>query len=110
MTTWTEFTAPPERRSRYKVLFPDTVKLIRRIVVLIAGLAFITVGVIVLPSPIPGILLILTGVVIWASEFLWARRLLVKLRRRLGIDRETSRKALYWWRHIPFWRNQGGRE
>ncbi|GAB3858143.1 hypothetical protein GCM10027610_095520 [Dactylosporangium cerinum] len=54
-----------------------------KIVVALAGTLVIAVGVVLLPLPGPGWLVILGGLAILAMEFHWARRLLVFTRRQL---------------------------
>jgi len=48
----------------------------RQIGVLIIGLGVILVGIVILPTLLPGWLTIFLGLGILASEFIWARRLL----------------------------------
>jgi uncharacterized protein (TIGR02611 family) len=47
-----------------------------RIVITVLGLAIIVVGIILLPLPGPGWLIIFAGLAVLASEFEWAARLL----------------------------------
>ena len=51
-------------------------KKIRRIAVGVAGGAVLLVGIIAIPYPGPGWLIVFTGLAILATEFAWARRLL----------------------------------
>ncbi len=48
------------------------------------GLVVVIVGLIMVPFPGPGWLIVFIGVAIWASEFHWARRLLTVGRRLLS--------------------------
>ncbi len=50
----------------------------------ISGLAVIVVGIILLPLPGPGWLIIFIGLAIWGTEFEWARRLLGFARARVA--------------------------
>ncbi|HVD15451.1 MAG TPA: PGPGW domain-containing protein [Actinomycetota bacterium] len=52
----------------------------RRIGVLVVGLALLVVGVVLLVLPGPGLLVILAGLALLATEYAWARRLLVRVR------------------------------
>lgn len=52
----------------------------RRIVILVIGLTLILFGIVMLVTPGPGWLLIFGGLGILALEFVWARRLLKKLK------------------------------
>jgi uncharacterized protein (TIGR02611 family) len=45
------------------------------IIALIGGIV-VTVGIILIPFPGPGWLIVVAGLAIWAVEFVWARRLL----------------------------------
>ena len=56
----------------------DIIKLIRKLVVLVIGLTVVVVGVIMILTPGPAIVVIPAGVAILAVEFAWARRLLAK--------------------------------
>ena len=47
-----------------------------RTVVAVLGLVVVVVGLIAVPAPGPGWLIVFIGVSIWASEFEWAQRLL----------------------------------
>ena len=54
----------------------------RRIGVLVVGLALLSVGAVLLVLPGPGLLVIVGGLALLATEFAWARRLLVRVRER----------------------------
>lgn len=54
-----------------------------RIVVGLVGVAIVVVGVVLLPAPGPGWLIIFAGLGVLASEFEWAQRLLDYARRRV---------------------------
>lgn len=58
-------------------------RLLRKGFVLIVGLTVVTVGVIMIVTPGPAVVVIPLGLGILATEFLWARRLLNVLRKRL---------------------------
>lgn len=55
-------------------------KTAKRIVIFLLGISVILVGVVLLVIPGPGLLTIVIGLAILATEFLWARRLLRKLK------------------------------
>jgi uncharacterized protein (TIGR02611 family) len=42
----------------------------------LVGLVVVALGVVLIPLPGPGWLIVLTGIAIWAIEFVWARHLL----------------------------------
>ncbi|RNI22910.1 TIGR02611 family protein [Flexivirga caeni] len=53
-----------------------TTHLAYRIVVGAIGLVVVVIGIVMLPLPGPGWVVIFVGIGIWATEFTWARRLL----------------------------------
>jgi len=54
--------------------------LARRLLAAIGGAALCVIGVILLPLPGPGLLVVLAGLALLASEFSWAHRLIVPVR------------------------------
>jgi uncharacterized protein (TIGR02611 family) len=52
--------------------------------VAVAGLIVVIVGIVLLAAPGPGWLVIFAGLGIWATEFIWARSLLRRVRRTVG--------------------------
>ncbi|MFF1924198.1 TIGR02611 family protein [Streptomyces sp. NPDC058221] len=59
--------------------------------VFIVGLAVVVAGIIMLPLPGPGWLVIFGGMAIWATEFVWAQLVLRWTRRKVT---EAARRAL----------------
>ncbi len=57
--------------------------LIYRIVVGVVGLVIFVIGLIMVPFPGPGWLVVFTGLAVWASEFEWAQLLLRRAKRAL---------------------------
>ncbi len=57
--------------------------LIYRIVVGVVGLVIVVVGLIMVPFPGPGWLVVFAGLAVWASEFEWAQLLLHRAKRTL---------------------------
>ena len=55
-----------------------------RVGVTLAGVVVIAFGIVLLPLPGPGWLIIFTGLGILATEYAWAMRLLVRCRQLLG--------------------------
>lgn len=55
-----------------------------RLVVGVVGVAIVVVGLVLLPAPGPGWLIIFAGLAVLASEFEWAQRLLDTARRRVS--------------------------
>lgn len=56
----------------------------RRLVVAVMGGTVVLMGIAMLVLPGPGIVVILLGLALLATEFIWAKRLLLELRRRGG--------------------------
>ena len=61
-----------------------TLKQARRIVVFVVGVTVLVAGLAMLFLPGPGLLGVLAGLGILGTEFLWARRLLRKVRDKAG--------------------------
>lgn len=55
-------------------------RVVRRIVVTIAGVLVTAIGIVLLPLPGPGWLIIFAGLSILATEYTWAARLLASVR------------------------------
>jgi uncharacterized protein (TIGR02611 family) len=49
------------------------------------GLAIVVSGVVLLPLPGPGWLIIFTGMAVWATEFVWAQRVMRWTKRKLSL-------------------------
>lgn len=77
----------------------------KRILILIVGWAFILLGIVGLFLPIlQGILFIMIGLVILSSEYVWAHRLLSRVKERfpkLGrVADQATEKAKTWLRRL----------
>jgi uncharacterized protein len=77
----------------------------KRILVLIVGWAFILLGILGLFLPVlQGVLFLLVGLIILSSEYVWAHRLLTKVRERFPKIGRTAdlaiEKASAWLRRI----------
>ena len=76
-------------------MWRETVRQARRVIVLVVGLTLLLCGVVMLITPGPGLLLIFAGLSALALEFVWARRLLRKIKAKgneLGRTMFDSRK------------------
>nr|WP_189035074.1 TIGR02611 family protein [Streptomyces daqingensis] len=62
-----------------------------RVVIFVLGLAVVGGGIVLLPLPGPGWLIIFAGIGLWATEFSWAQRVLRWTKRQV---REWS----HWWK------------
>jgi uncharacterized protein (TIGR02611 family) len=56
----------------------------RRIGITIAGFLVVLVGIVLIPLPGPGWLIVFAGLAILAREYVWAERLLNQAKRRVG--------------------------
>ena len=72
-----------------KVAFDVTYRLARRIVISVVGVTVLLVGLVMLVTPGPGLIVIPAGLAILGLEFAWARRWLLKVRERVS---EESRR------------------
>ncbi len=61
-----------------------TVEQVRRVFLVIAGFTWLLAGVIMLVTPGPGIAAMLLGLGLLAAEFVWARRLMDRIKREGG--------------------------
>lgn len=59
-----------------------TLKQAKRVVVIVVGFTILVLGLVLIVLPGPAILVIPLGLAILATEFVWARRLLVRFRRK----------------------------
>ena len=72
-----------------------TVEQVRRVFRIVAGFTLLAVGVVMIVTPGPGWLVILLGLSLLAAEFIWARRLMDRMKR----EGERVREVVY--RYIP---------
>jgi drug/metabolite transporter (DMT)-like permease len=70
-----------------------TYKHARRIVVLVIGVTLLLIGVAMIVLPGPGILVILFGLAVLATEFVWARQLLKRIKQTAGLGRAPGATA-----------------
>ena len=61
----------------------DLYKKVRRLVIAVIGFTVLLIGVAMIVTPGPSILVIALGLAILATEFIWARRLLNQIRGQL---------------------------
>ncbi|MBF0169853.1 MAG: PGPGW domain-containing protein [Nitrospinae bacterium] len=67
---------------------------LRRLLILLVGVSVILFGVVLIFTPGPAVVVIPVGLAILASEFYWAKRLLVRFRRKYRIAKKRfGRKA-----------------
>jgi len=69
---------------------------IYRVLVALLGLVIVAAGLVLVPAPGPGWVIVFVGVAIWASEFDWSRRLLHWGRARLSAWTGWMRVQPWW--------------
>ena len=60
----------------------ETLRQARRAIIAVVGFTVVALGVVMIVTPGPGWLLIFLGLSVLAAEFVWARRLLKRLKRK----------------------------
>ena len=71
---------PGTRGGRSERLIKSTYIALRRVLVLVIGVSVLVVGIIMIVTPGPAIIVIPAGLALLATEFLWARRLLERMK------------------------------
>lgn len=66
-----------------------TVKQIRRVFIVLAGFTLLLLGIIMIVAPGPGTPVILLGLGLLAAEFVWARRLVERVKREAARLKDT---------------------
>jgi uncharacterized protein (TIGR02611 family) len=74
--------------------------LIFRIVIGVVGLIIVIIGLIMVPFPGPGWLVVFLGLAIWATEFVWAQELLQLARHTLKRWNELLKPQPWWIRGL----------
>jgi len=69
--------------NRHRVRSTRTGRLPLQIVIAVLGAVVVALGIVLIPFPGPGWLIVLAGLAIWAFEFVWAQRLLQYTRDKL---------------------------
>ncbi|MET9668057.1 TIGR02611 family protein [Streptomyces sp. NPDC006475] len=82
---------PYSSKAPHFIQCSKSLHLIWRIGIFVAGFAVVGTGVILLPLPGPGWVVIFGGMAIWASEFTWAQFVLRWTKRKVT---EATRRAL----------------
>jgi uncharacterized protein (TIGR02611 family) len=75
---------------RERIRTTRTGRLTLQIVIALVGLLVVLIGIVLIPFPGPGWLIVIGGLAIWAIEFVWAQRLLTFTKDRLE----------QWWRWL----------
>src|SRR6478736_3172590 len=71
---------------------------VRRLIVFVLGISVVLVGMIMIVTPGPAVVVIPLGLAILATEFLWARRLLDSLKGRLADAHSAASRT-----NLPRW-------
>jgi uncharacterized protein (TIGR02611 family) len=70
--------------------------LVYRIVVGVVGLIVVVIGLLMVPFPGPGWLVVFLGLAVWASEFEWAQRLLHRAQHTLHVWSQWLKRQRWW--------------
>ena len=92
---WFRRRLEPIRRARGRVRRLPGGWVVWRVSVALVGLIVVVAGIILLPLPGPGWLIVFAGIAIWATEFAWAKRLLIWTQQQV---RDYSERIRSWWR------------
>jgi Putative transmembrane protein (PGPGW) len=82
----------------------------RRLVVFVVGITVLLLGIVLLIAPGPGLVTVAAGLVILATEFVWARQVLKRFRREGGKVRDLLFGSKWASRSTRCSRNRGGRK
>ncbi len=92
---------PPSTRERLRsrlaakrdrIRATRTGKVLLATLIAVAGAVVVAVGLLLVPLPGPGWLIVLAGIAIWSLEFRWARRLLHRARALLHVWTQWVRR------------------
>lgn len=73
----------------YSHMSLQTIEQVRRVFRVVAGFTLLAVGIVMLVTPGPGWLVIFFGLSLLAAEFIWARRLMDRIKREGGRVRDV---------------------
>ena len=71
-------------------VFIHSVKQAKRLVMIVIGFTVLTIGIVMIVTPGLAVIVIPTGLGILATEFVWARRLLDRMKRQVNRLRPTK--------------------
>lgn len=66
-------------RERWKVVADYVPRPIKIVIATVVGVSLIIIGIILCPLPGPGVAIIVAGIAVLASEYIWARQLLKRI-------------------------------
>ena len=61
-------------------MFPQTVQQVKRWLKIVSGFTLLAIGIVMLATPGPGWLTIIAGLALLAAEYVWAQRLLARMK------------------------------
>jgi Putative transmembrane protein (PGPGW) len=82
----------------------------RRLAILVAGLAVVAVGIVLIPAPGPGWLVVFAGLAILATEFTWAEMLLERAKRQAMRAKDAAVRSVNGRRRPPTTNGSAGAE
>ena len=69
-----------------------TIRQVKKLVVAVVGFSMLIAGIAMIVLPGPAFIFIPAGLAILATEFLWAKKLLQKVKEKLRRDKESKEK------------------
>jgi hypothetical protein len=72
-------------------VLPAALRQVWRLIILVVGVTIVAAGVAMIVLPGPAIVVIPAGLALLATEFVWARRLLDRVRKSIDLDRFRER-------------------
>jgi uncharacterized protein (TIGR02611 family) len=81
----------PEDENGWNGVIPSALRQVWRLIVLVVGVTIVAVGVAMIVLPGPAIVVIPAGLALLATEFVWARRILERVRRSVDLERFRGR-------------------
>jgi hypothetical protein len=89
IATTSKLQPPSTPASEASHMIVRTVEQVRRAFRIVAGFTLLLVGVVMIVTPGPGWLVIFLGLSLLAAEFIWARRLMERMKREGGRVRDA---------------------
>ena len=68
----------------------ETLKQAKRVIIAVVGFTIVLAGVAMIVLPGPAFIVIPLGLAILATEFVWARRLLNKVKEKIGVAKDEK--------------------
>lgn len=71
------------KQNGFIILF-KSIRQVKRVIVFVVGMTVVLIGIAMIVLPGPGLVVIPLGLLILATEFVWAKRLLERVRERVN--------------------------